>query len=678
MLRLQRSLRWLMPLAGGIVFALLLGLFFYIDLKTPRRGLAGLITLGLDSTPGIRFGLTLVLRELIPLHILLGLLAWLAMFLPGTLLLSPTWRRDWRALQGFWGAVSGLAWIHVCYWWKVPTALWVIPGARSAPLALVLPLLALIALLPGAWVVARSPGHWVRKGALLGLTVLLWSGLAEWPLRLAHQDYRPPAKPTHSAKILMLAIDGLREDVANQTGLTDFQGDHFPNAYSPLPATRLLYHILWGGDPNYYSVAHVVPSWEEYAGRMGAGAQDKVQSVMAQFQQGKDLGLMPLRLLEEAKRRGWKVRFCIDDGGTIGLSGRSGDFDAIYMPASGWENFVNSNLAVHFPAYAAWIDVLRVFPSTNPWSDPSSALVRTLEVGRGADWVMLHSCQSHQPIFLNREELKQIPGWWREPARNFEPKGSWKSLTQQEVDHWQSSWSPALAYRIRTSNLLRIYKGIWNQLDQDPDYQGATRIFFSDHGERFYHVTEQIQLQGVHGYGLDPWEMRVPLIIKVQGSPPEVRLGDTAAVSLLDLRNALWGLLESRPIEPKKLASTPFAPGRYHIISAEDLRPSEKKIRQQSKEKIIAATYILPSGIWITQYDRSLSERSKDVTLAKAMGDRLTVFKPLEAGGAQKTEYQGYRLVSEEDVDEPTFQSAKREIETVFFRLPWLKTGKNQ
>lgn len=646
MINIRRLLRWFMPLVSGIVFALLLGLLFYIDLKMPRGGLAGLVTMGLKSRGGIRFGITLVLRELLPIFSLAGLLAWLAFFIPGIFIFGNIWSREWRGRQGFAMAFSGVAWVHAWYWWMVPSTLWVIPGPSYFPLFLALPLLGCLALLPGLLSLKTISGSWTRRLITYGMAILLWTGLAELPLVLSMHTYMAPSKGTHPVKILTLAIDGLRADVASQAGVDDFHGMHFPNAYSPLPATRLLYHLLWGGDPNYYSVGHVVPSRGEFYGRI------------------------PLRLLDEAKAKGWKVRFCIDDGGTIGLSGRSTDFDAIYMPARGWENFVNSNLAVRFPLYAAWMDVLRVFPSTNPWSCPNSALIRTLEVGRGADWVMLHSCFAHQPIFLSRKELGQIPGWWKLAARDYEPRGSWQSLDQRDVDKWRPERNPALAYKIRMTTLVNTYREVWNKLDQDPDYRHATRIFFSDHGERFYHVTEKIQLQGVHGFGLDPWEMRIPLIVKTPDGPPRSEKGTISAISLLNLRDGLQNIIQGQKMNLNDVPVNAIAPGRYHTIASDSMRPSDKKFREQSKEEIITATYIYPDGIWMMDYSRTATERSKDVTLARAFQDRLTVFKPLVGGGAQKSEFKGYSFMSEEDVSEEAFQLAKKEIESIFLKTP--------
>ena len=87
------------------------------------------------------------------------------------------------------------------------------------------------------------------------------------------------------------------------------------------------------------------------------------------------------------------------------------------MPARGWENFVNSNLGVRVPLFAAWLDMLRVFPTTNPWTEPAAGLHQALEQGRGADWVIYHSCLAHQPIFLTRGELGEMPGLVENPRR---------------------------------------------------------------------------------------------------------------------------------------------------------------------------------------------------------------------------------------------------------------------
>ncbi|MEI7615060.1 MAG: hypothetical protein WCK63_19340, partial [Betaproteobacteria bacterium] len=227
--------------------------------------------------------------------------------------------------------------------------------------------------------------------------------------------------PNHGGKapdVLVVAIDGLRPDVAYQEGLATFHGEHASQAFTPIPATRMLYSLLWGGDPIRFTSAHIMPDVEEY--------EHKARYYT----------------LQAAKEVGKKVRFFIDDGGTIGLSHRGEDFDQIGMPANGWENFINSNLSVHLPIFASWLDLLRVFPTTNPWAAPDRGLRTAIERGRGGDWVFFHSCLTHQPIFLNRLELQGVEGLTRMPASRMEPIPSVFAVTQSIAASWDERGNP--------------------------------------------------------------------------------------------------------------------------------------------------------------------------------------------------------------------------------------------
>ena len=106
----------------------------------------------------------------------------------------------------------------------------------------------------------------------------------------------------HPARVVMLSIDGLRQDTAFQVGLQDFKGFQVHNGFTAIPATRVMWSILWGGDPGHYSVGNLFPAMEEFE------------------------GTYPFTLLETAKTQGLKSRFYIDDGGTIALADRTQAF----------------------------------------------------------------------------------------------------------------------------------------------------------------------------------------------------------------------------------------------------------------------------------------------------------------------------------------------------------------
>ena len=636
--------RWWGPLSAGLSFLLLMLLLAAIYNHQSQDGLAKMLAEHF-KTPTIKWFLaTLLVREVIPLSLFISLILW-SLGLAWALLpfnLGFAWREGWTWMDGFvttWSLILGL---HLVLWWQVPTALWLLPGLSRLPFWIDFLCIFTLTLGPLFWVLGRSRRGWgPRLRTLAGWMLLAWLG-AGVPLWIGRQVVRSQQEQ-HSTRVLLLSVDGLRPD---QTGITALHGTHYPNAYTAIPATRLLFSILWGGDPEHYSLGHVFPSVEEFAGEH------------------------PFQLLEAAKAKGWKTRFYIDDGGTIGVAGRTAVLDEVGMPARGWENFINSNLSGHFPLYSAWLDALRVFPGTHPWASMDGGLCKALEAGRGADIVMFHSCLAHTPIFLNRAELSQIPRWWTMTPIDFLSLGGLGAVTPKLVKNWDPRQDPYRIYEIRMQSILSAWEGPWNRLGQDPDYKASTRFFFSDHGERFYHATEEIRMGGVHGFDVDPWNARVPLIVAGPGFTDTK--GTPDAVSLLGIRDAVAELIKSdRPIRPDSLTRLPFAPIRYHTLATDWLRPSGKKYREITAEKLILSMKIAPDGIWMMTYDRPAAERGQEATLAKGIGARLIVCKPLLNGGAHRLVYDGYQLTTEEEISEEDFQKFKAEVETVYFKTPY-------
>lgn len=641
------ALRWTAPLLAGLLVLACLFLLFWLDARGTDAGISSLVTAGLKSPHGKQFALRLVFAEIAPLYLLGGLLAWLLALLIGTLGLDAAWRSRWTWTEGLLLSLAGLVWVHWVYWWEVPTALWVLPGLSRLPIWAAL--LLLFGLTTGlAFLGLRRVGqNGLRRVAVVALSLAAWGALAELPLWLAGRTH--VSAPTgHPTKGIFLGIDGMRGDVQARPEFKAFAGVSYPNVYTPLPATRMFFHLLWGGDPEFYSIATVVPSIEELSGDVD------------------------LKLLKEAKAHQQKVRFFIDDGGTISISGRSDLFDQVVMPARGWENFVNSNLGVRVPLFAAWLDILRVFPTTNPWTHPGAGLRRVLEQGRGADWVIYHSCLAHQPIFLNREELGEIRSWWKIPADRFKPMNGLVEVRDHHLTQDPPPQDPYLAYQIRIRSILKAWGPLWNGLAKDPDYRASFRALTSDHGERFYHATKALRLGGVHGYGLDPWELRVPLVVATPSHDQRQIQGPARALSLLEFRDTMQQILTTgKAPDPMQWTSRPFAPARFHTLRDSHFRLSLKEYREYTPEGIIKATYVLPEGLWGMIYEKPARERGADVSLAMAVEDHLIVLKPLKGGGAEKTEFRGYDLASQGDIDEAAFQRFKTLIEAEFFRTPW-------
>lgn len=634
--------RLLAPLLAALLVLVLSILGAWIHFIGPSVGLTGFIRNGLDNPAAQSFAKSLLFREVFPLYLGAGLVYWILSLGWGAWF-DRAWGRNWTFKAAFGLTLAAFLWVHLVLWWRVPSALWVIPGLGHLPFALGLGLLLLVAVGP---LTAWAARIWKRRAwFVVPGWLLLWTLLAQAPLLLGRR-VTPHPRGDRPVQALLLGVDGLRPDEATSQGLGSWSGSRYPNAYTMIPATRLFYSLLWGGDPLAYSVGHALPS------------------------EGELNGHLRYTLLETYKARGLKARFYIDDGGTIGLAGRALKlFDEAAMPAAGWENFVNSNLAVHLPFYASWLDALRVFPSTNPWSSLDAGLRATLERGRGADLVMFHTCHLHQPVFLTRAELRDLPRWWTLRPLDLRPVPGLPVITPGDLANTDPRRDPLLSYRIRVQHLLAAWKPIWEELARDPDYAQAVRALFSDHGERFYHASPTLRLQGTHGYDLDPWELRVPFLVAGPGFSDGV--GSKRAVDMLELRDALAGrLLKQEPILPESFGRRPFAAVRYHTIRADFLRPEPEGVRYLSYDakKIVQGAALLPSGVWVLRYQAALEDRQQAVSLARAVEDRLEVYKPLEGGRAHRLTYRGYTLEDVTELDEAAFQKIKREIEVEFMR----------
>lgn len=633
--------RWLGPVLAGPVFLLILLICALLYLKLGDANI--FVTRGAQNPVMRAFALKAILSEVLPIYLGTGLILFVIGMIPVRLgwLGQGHWDQ-WTGLGGFWATFGFILMLHALLWWAVPTTLWVLPGISSLPLAADL-LLVFGGAVAAWWVGLRAlrPSS-IRISTLMVLWWALCVGYLMIPRSLARLGLNP-APSGHPAKVLMLSIDGLRQDTAFQQGFQHLEGFKIVNGYTAIPATRLEWSILWGGDPNYYSVGNVIPSIEELEGHK------------------------PYHILESAKAMGLKTRFSIDDGGTIGLVDKERAFDLVEMPARGWENFLNSNMAVHVPLFGAWLDALRIFPTTSPWTPLDLGIRRTLADGRGADWVIYHSCLAHQPIFLDRAELDEIPGWWKARPKDLAP--TWSDPTPDRLRHYKPVYNPYVAYQIRIADLIRTWGSIWNQLDKDPDYGPALRVFMTDHGERFQHLNGYMQAGGVHGFQLDPWEARIPLAFAGPGIPEGTDA--THAFSLLTLRDAVaTRLLEGKTPDLPALLSKDLAVMRLQAIDMISSEPGKSEFKQISTEEIIEGSKVLPEGLWVMQYLKPASQRAEDLTLGIAHGDKLDIYRPLKVGGARVFHYEGYVQKSTEDISESDFQAERAKINAIYTK-PW-------
>lgn len=654
--RSHSRLRLLMAVCLGPLALVFLFLAFVIYYHWAQSGITGWMSDAMSVAPIQAFGRAYALRILLPLYTVAGIVLWMLTLAPLWLLDRP-WARNWKAKECLGLGMASFLWAHVCLWWQVPTTLWTVPGLARVPYVILLPLLALIPASTALYFLRRRDWKWGKAFAGMAAWLLLWA-MPGWLPQVLPTPGVAPRGGSDTCRVLMIGLDGLRSDTFLKS-TSEFKGIHYENSYTPIPATRLLWHILWGGDPLFYTVGHVGPSVEEY-----------------QHPEG-------LALLKEAKEKGWKPRFYIDDGGTVGLAERQTDLDDALSPAEGWENFVNSNLASSFPLYAVWENWFKPFPTTNPWAPLDAGLKEALRLGRGSKWVMFHSCLAHQPIFLSRDELAQTGRWWTLSPQDYKPVSEMRSVTKAQAEHPDPRTNAFLAYQIRMGAILRSWEPIWNKLDQNPSYRGSVKVLFSDHGERFHNVGPSgFQLQGVHGFNLDAWECRTAMLLAGPGFSDKVESAPrSVAVSLLGLRDGTRRLIQGKGAFDTAFfeGAYPIVPIRYHTLDDSDFGIPLGNYRQLSDKEIAAHSFIGPHGLWYTEYEKPASERAKDVSVGLAQGSDLWIYKPLVGGGAHEIHYMGYQMESLKKVEESVYQAKKAEVEKLMPPLvPMIENAKEQ
>lgn len=629
---------------------ILLGLAAWVYYKTAPPGIAEWMADSFKYKPIREFAIFYGLRIILPLYLLSGIIAWLMALGIGSLF-DPSWFKRWQSKEAILLGFSALLFAHSLLWWEVPTTLWVIPGLRNLPFVITFLLLGMGSLAyPVYWLFKRKLAF-LRKVGIFACWLACWTTMAYFPRWVAPPRPKVRNGNGQGVKVLMVGLDGLRSDVHLEHAHR-LAGIPYRNAVTPLPATRLLWHVLWGGDPLFYSVGHVGPSTEEYENPR------------------------TLELLDKATKHLWRPRFYIDDGGTIGLAERVVPLDDHLMPAEGWENFVNSNLAASFPLYAIWENWLKPFPTTNPWAPLDAGLHEALRLGRGSQWVMFHSCLAHQPIFLHRNELVQTGRWWTLAPRRYLPLMSRSQATPKALAKADARTSPFQAYRIRMSSILAAWENTWNRLGEDPDYRNAVRVLFSDHGERFHHVAPGVQLQGVHGFNLDPWELRIAMQVAGPGfSNHKGEAPRNETVSLLGVRDGIEKLLDGKPFDSAFFEKVyPVAPSRYHSVDRSHFTDEPDEYRQISDKEIALESYIGGNGVWFTKYGKPASERAMDVSVSYFNDGNLTVVKPLKKGGAHRYSYENYELKEIVKITDEEQQIERQKVEAL---LPLFSKRKN-
>ena len=129
--------RW----AGALLapMALLAGLGLAAYLFSHSQDVNPFVNRGLQEPIMVHFALKAALTEILPLYVGLSLLLFLFSMVIARLpwFCQGAWSA-WRFSHAFWSSLGLMLLVHAILWWRVPTAMWVIPGLNRLPMGLAL------------------------------------------------------------------------------------------------------------------------------------------------------------------------------------------------------------------------------------------------------------------------------------------------------------------------------------------------------------------------------------------------------------------------------------------------------------------------------------------------------------------------------------------------------------
>ena len=527
------------------------------------------------------------------------------------------------------GLLLGLGtflWVHGLLFVAVPGALSTINGLKWLPMGLSLALLLLGGLLgTGKGLgLSAAPRDMLRlTGAALTIALLL---------QLPHDLFRrhmPRSEPIplERPRLLVLGVDGLRQDVA-EVARPDWKAPGGAQPIVVVPATRLAWNILLGADPQPFSNHVVIPfrsEWERPS---------------------------QTPLLDLARSQGVSTAFLIDDSTTLSFGLTRTPFDEVVEPQGGWKHFFTVGAGGCWPAYS-WVEnFVSPVETTNPWSDPEPYFRDVERLLDRREWVSAHTCQLHAPFFLRLREIQMLRPW-RWMAHQAQSYQSYQGLDQAEGDAYSRAGgraNPVNHYRIRTTQLL-------NQLAPhlvrwEKRYPAISGVLTSDHGEAHHPVvtpdgTLVSFLTGVHGFDLDPDTVRVPLHPFGQ---TRSALGPGDVYSWLDLRSDLHRWLKG---SRKLVLQTQEPEGwivRFRTIQAVHTQP--KEIRDQGgvdgagtrPAELVRHTYLNPNGIWAMDDPAQGAEKNDKQSYALVNRDQMVTLNPIGGDKMLRRLYIHYEL----------------------------------
>ncbi len=531
---------------------------------------------------------------------------------------------------GLWIGLGSFLWVHGLLYLDVPAAMGMVQGLQHVPMGLALALL----LGGGLWALARGfRSDWRSAWRVVGGGVTL-----ALLLHLPHDIYRslvPQSSkiPTSERRLLVLGIDGLRQDVA-ETTMPSWRAPGGCQPVVAVPATRLAWNMLLGADPESFQYHLVIPFRSELEKPPQPG------------------------LLDAARAKNLRTIFLIDDSTTLSFALSRTPFDNVYEPGGGWKHFFTVGAGSCWPVYSWAENYLTAVETTNPWSD-AHAFFRDVQRALGEhQWVSAHSCQLHAPFFLRRDEIQMLRPWsWLlHSARSYQP---YQAMEQAEKDKYRRAGgraNPVNHYKIRVARILKSLEPLLRRWEAE--YPNMSGVVTSDHGEEYPPVvtpdgTLVSFLTGVHGFNLTPDTLKVPLHPFGKTQP---QLGPKDIYSWFDLRDDLGTWIDGTG--PLRLTRTGAEGWLLSFPTVQAVHTQPKEIRDQGgvegagkkPQDFVRGTYLGFKGYWFIDAPPIKNSYQMELSWALVRPSKTTTLNPIGKGLYLQGTYSGYALEALEEV----------------------------